>query len=66
MSTVEAIKPTRKCESCKTDILLEDVMLLHWCDQEAVTSEAVTSANEIVAAEQALLCINCTYTCDRC
>ena len=76
MSTVEAIKPTRKCESCKTDILLEDVMLLHWCDQEAVTSEAVTSeavtseavtsANEIVAAEQPLLCKNCTYTCDRC
>jgi hypothetical protein len=23
-----------KCVSCKTDILLENAMLLHWCDSE--------------------------------
>ena len=53
---------TKKCVSCKTDLLLEDAMLLHWCT-------VVTSANEIAAVaslEQPLLCKNCTYTCDRC
>ena len=46
---------TTKCVSCKTDILLENAMLAHWC--EASSSEA---------AVPPLLCKNCTYTCDRC
>jgi hypothetical protein len=25
---------TKKCVSCKTDILLENAVLLHWCDSE--------------------------------
>ena len=61
-----------KCAKCKSYILLENAMLLHWCTKE------VASANEIVASvassseasvsslEQPLLCKNCTYTCDRC
>lgn len=68
MSIIEDKKITFTCKSCKTDNLLEDAMLLHWCDQEN-TSVASSSANEIVAAEdkdRPLLCKNCTYTCDRC
>jgi hypothetical protein len=53
----------KKCVSCKTDILLENAMLLHWCE---IKEAEVESANEIVAEDQPLLCKNCTYTCDRC
>ena len=42
---------TTKCENCKSDILLEDAMLLHWCEIKD-TSEA--------AVEHPLLCKNCT------
>jgi hypothetical protein len=65
---------TKKCVSCKTDIILENAMLLHWCEiKDASASEivaAVASASEIVAEvvnlEQPLLCNNCTIICDRC
>ena len=53
---------TKKCVSCKTEILLEDAMLLHWCEKKDVSEAAVTSEAE----KQPLLCKNCTYTCDRC
>ena len=57
---------TTKCVSCKTDILLENAMLLHWCERKD-TSETEAGANEILATVvQPLLCKNCTYTCDRC
>ena len=71
-------KKTFACKSCKTINLLENAMLLHWCDQEkslevasleVASLETVksSSANEIVAVEETpLLCKNCTYTCDRC
>ena len=39
---------TTKCVKCKTDILLENAMLLHWCTKEV--------ASEV----QPLLCNNCT------
>ena len=51
---------TTKCISCKTDILLENAMLLHWCTKETVVSETD------VILEQPLLCKNCTIICDRC
>jgi hypothetical protein len=51
---------TTKCAKCKSDILLEDAMLLHWCEIKD-TSEAAVEAEV-----QPLLCKNCTYTCDRC
>ena len=50
-----------KCAKCKSDILLENAVLLHWC-----TKETVISANEIVAEVKPLLCKNCTIICDRC
>jgi len=56
MSTTEA-KKTFTCKSCKTDNILENAMLLHWCDQDN------TSA---LAESRPLLCKNCTYVCDRC
>ena len=48
---------TTKCVKCKTEILLENAMLAHWCEasEAAVLSEAPP-----------LLCKNCTYACDRC
>jgi hypothetical protein len=45
-----------KCVKCKSDILLDDAMLLHWCEIKDVSE----------AEEQPLLCNNCTYICDRC
>ena len=51
---------TTKCAKCKSDILLENAMLLHWCDKKD------TSETTVVNLEQPLLCKNCTYTCDRC
>ena len=71
---------TKKCASCKTDILLDNAMLLHWCTKETVVSETVvretvvreTVVSETVVSEtdlsldQPLLCKNCTYICDRC
>ena len=63
MTTVET--KCVKCVSCKTEILLENVMLLHWCDKEnASKTEDKASSSE--AEEPPLLCKNCTYTCDRC
>lgn len=53
-----------KCVKCKSDILLDDVMLLHWCEIKYVSESAVASSSE--AEEQPLLCNNCTYICDRC
>jgi len=63
MSTIE-LKKTFTCKSCKTDDIIENVMLLHWCDKE-VANEMVA---EVISAaeEQPLLCKNCTYICDRC
>ena len=67
-------KKTFTCKSCKTDNLLENAMLLHWCSVEVAVKDTVTnsSANEIAAEtvasleEKPLLCKNCTYICDRC
>ncbi len=67
MSTTEP-KKTFTCKSCKTDDIIENVMLLHWCDKEvAIVNEIVAAvASSSAAEEQPLLCKNCTYTCDRC
>jgi hypothetical protein len=55
------------CVSCKTDILLENAMLLHWCEgSEATTISEAAVANSSKAEAQPLLCKNCTYICDRC
>jgi hypothetical protein len=52
-----------KCVKCKSDILLENAMLLHWCERKDTSAEAeVVSEAEV----QPLLCKNCTYICDRC
>ena len=56
-------KPVCICKSCKTVILLENAMLLHWCDIEVDVKDTVASLEE---KEPPLLCKNCTYTCDRC
>lgn len=53
---------TTKCAKCNSDILLEDAMLLHWCEIKVANSSEVAVAN----LEKPLLCKNCTYTCDRC
>jgi hypothetical protein len=53
---------TTKCAKCKSDILLENAMLLHWCD----TRSSEATKETVVNLEQPLLCKNCTYTCDRC
>ena len=55
-----------KCECCKTDILLENAMLLHWCDREVVQDCVFTLELLKEEKELPLLCKNCTYTCDRC
>ena len=61
---------TKNCVSCKTELLLENAMLLHWCERKDASANEIVaadeSANEIVVEEQPLLCKNCTYTCDRC
>jgi hypothetical protein len=59
---------TKKCVSCKTDLLLEDAMLLHWCTVVTSANEiaAVASLETVASLEKPLLCKNCTYTCDRC
>jgi hypothetical protein len=65
MSDTEDEKKTFTCKSCKTDNLLENVMLLHWCSE--AEAEAVVEVEEaVVNLDQPLLCKNCTYTCDRC
>lgn len=56
----------KKCVSCKTDILLENVMLLHWCTKEVALKAAVISEAAVISLEQPLLCKNCTIICDRC
>lgn len=56
----------KKCVSCKTDILLENVMLLHWCTKEVALKAAVISESAVISLEQPLLCKNCTIICDRC
>ena len=55
MSTTEPTK-TFTCKSCKTNDVIENAMLLHWCDKE------VASANEIEAAVAPLLYRYCPMT----
>ena len=56
-----------KCVSCKTDLLLEDAMLLHWCEiKDAVVASSSEAEETVATLYQPLLCKNCTYTCDRC
>ena len=67
MTTVET--KCVKCVSCKTEILLENIMLLHWCykeDASKTEDKANSSEASVVSLEPPLLCKNCTYTCDRC
>ena len=52
---------TTKCVSCKSDILLEDAMLLHWCN-----IEDICETEEDKKEAQPLLCKNCTFICDNC
>jgi len=54
------------CVSCKTDILLEDAMLLHWCEINDTVASSSEADENAVGLYQPLLCKNCTYTCDRC
>ena len=55
-----------KCVSCKTDILLEDAMLLHWCEIKDAVASSSEAEETVASLYQPLLCKNCTYTCDRC
>jgi hypothetical protein len=57
-------KPICVCNSCKTVILLENAMLLHWCHRKVDVDSVFTLA--LPSKEPPLLCKNCTYTCDRC
>ena len=50
MSTTEDDKKTFTCRSCKTDNLLENAMLLHWCSVEV--SEAEAEAEAVVNLEK--------------
>ncbi len=54
------------CVSCKTDILLEDAMLLHWCVIKDTVASSSEAEETVASSYQPLLCKNCTYTCDRC
>ena len=54
------------CVSCKNDILLEDAMLLHWCEINDTVASSSEADENAVGLYQPLLCKNCTYICDRC